>query len=259
MPSSLTIRKPEKLASIRESVALEMQSKVTMAEALVVTPANLGIAGALMLDMRAMRNRWAELWDPYIEDAQEAKRREEVRRKKAVEDKDLMDKPAALAEANLATRIGEVSAAVEAARLAEEQRLQAEQTARVEAEALATAIALTEAAKTAEGPVAEVLLEQAEQALEEPNRTVVTVTVARTAPKIQGFSQPETWAAEIHDLKALLRALIDGKLDKVLTPDLEKRIREAVMPPLNQLAKALRSALNIPGVRAKSVKGYRLG
>lgn len=244
--------------TVRAEVSLAVQRYPAEATAFVVKDVeSFTVGSALLKGIRAMRLVWKDHMNPHIDGALEAKRVAEANRKRLVTDFESRDIPLATAERTLAGKLGDFEQAAEKARLAAQQRLQAEQDARAEEEALATAIALEEAAKTAVGPVADVLMEQAEQVLDTPMQA--TVTIERATPKIGGFSQPVTWGAEITSLKDLLTALIAGKLDKVLTPEMEKRIKEAVLPPLNIRARALKSALNIPGVKAVSNKGYRLG
>ena len=253
---SLTTLKSED--TIRAEVTTAAQRWPAEAAAFVVHDVeSFTVGSAILKGYRALRKAWGGHMKPHIDGALEAKRVAEANRKRLVTDFESKDIPLETAERTLAGKLGEFEQAAEKARLAAQQRLQAEQDARAEEEALATAIALEEAAKSAVGPIADVLLEQAAQVLDTPMQA--TVTLERATPKIGGFSQPVTWGAEITSLKDLLTALVGGKLDKVLTPELEKRIKEACLPALNIRARALKSALNTPGVKAVSSKGYRLG
>lgn len=255
MPEALITQPSD--TDIRAEISKAVAVFPVKATAFTVTATTFAEGGVILTTIRAMRKKWDGFMAPHIEGAQEAKRVAEANRKRLVTDFETLDGPLKLAEATLAGKLGAFEEAAEKARLEAQARLQAELTAKAEEEALATAIALEEAAKTAAPAVAEVFMEQAEQVLDTPMQA--TVTIERATPKIGGFSQPVTWGAEITSLKDLLTALIGGKLDKVLTPELEKRIKEAVLPPLNIRARALKSALNIPGVKAVSSKGYRLG
>jgi len=67
-------------------------------------------------------------------------------------------------------------------------------------------------------------------------------TVAPTFTKTKGFSSRENWSAEVTDIKALCRAVADGKTAENLVG--------ANMPALNQMARAMKQAFNVPGVRA---------
>lgn len=83
--------------------------------------------------------------------------------------------------------------------------------------------------------------ETTKEILETPipvERPVVPQTFQRTA----GVSTRQTWKAEVTDLKALCRAVADGKASiEFIQPN---------MPALNGLARALKSTMQIPGVRA---------
>ena len=54
----------------------------------------------------------------------------------------------------------------------------------------------------------------------------------------------EVWSAEVTDIKALCRAVADGKASTECVM--------ANMPVLNRMASALKATMNIPGVRAYS-------
>jgi hypothetical protein len=52
------------------------------------------------------------------------------------------------------------------------------------------------------------------------------------------------WGAEVRDIKALCRAIAEGKASpNLVTPN---------MPALNKLATALKETMNVPGVRPYS-------
>lgn len=70
---------------------------------------------------------------------------------------------------------------------------------------------------------------------------VAPVPVA-AAPKIAGETHQERWHAEVDDIRALARAVADGTVPTAYI--------EAVMPALNAQARALKSEMAIPGVRA---------
>jgi hypothetical protein len=121
----------------------------------------------------------------------------------------------------------------EAERRAEEARLRAE--AQKQAEDMRIAEA---AAVEASGDK-----EAAEAIISAPIEAVAPIVVKEeTAP---GVSMRDNWVAEVHDVLALLRAIIDPA-NTAATVDLIS----PNMPALNQMAKALKSNLNIPGVKA---------
>jgi hypothetical protein len=67
--------------------------------------------------------------------------------------------------------------------------------------------------------------------------------------RLTGVAFVKTWSAEVVDLKALCRAIADGKAPENLVA--------ADMKVLGQLARALKSAFNVPGCRAVSSLGAR--
>ena len=125
----------------------------------------------------------------------------------------------------------------EEARLAEIARKQAEE------QALLDAIAAEEEAK-ANGATKEEAAQEAQAIIEEPVY-VPPVELPKTTPKLQGGPvYREIWSAECVDIVMLCRAVAEGKAS-----------RECVlpnMPTLNKMATALKSTMNIPGVRAAS-------
>ena len=66
--------------------------------------------------------------------------------------------------------------------------------------------------------------------------------VSPTYQKVAGVSTSQRWHAEIIDLKALVRAVGEGKASI--------EFLEANLVALNGLARALKGTMNIPGVRA---------
>jgi len=116
----------------------------------------------------------------------------------------------------------------------EEDRLAAIEKKKAEERQLADAIAAAECGD----------IEESEMILNEPT-PAPQVIVKKDVPKIQGGPTFSTrWSAEVVDIVALCRAIADGKASK-----------ELVLPnmvALNKLATALKSTMNIPGVRAVS-------
>ena len=60
--------------------------------------------------------------------------------------------------------------------------------------------------------------------------------------KIKGAAFVDKWSAELIDMGELIRAIADGKAPVTLV--------KVDQTALNQLARALKSALSVPGVRA---------
>ena len=80
--------------------------------------------------------------------------------------------------------------------------------------------------------------------LEEQAETLPVPIVTSPQPKVEGISTRVTWHAEVTDKAALIQAVAEGLVpDVVLEPD---------MTILNQQARALKDALNYPGVKAVS-------
>lgn len=86
--------------------------------------------------------------------------------------------------------------------------------------------------------------EEAEEILQEPVH-IAPVVVPKVVPKIKGGpSFRVVWAAEVRDIKALCRAIVEGKASpNLVVPN---------MAALNKLAVALKDTMNVPGVRAYS-------
>lgn len=121
-------------------------------------------------------------------------------------------------------------------RKAEEIRIQAEARRLAEEAALAAALAAEKAGDGAE----------ADAIINEPVHVPV-ITLQKTTPSagISGAIR-EVWAAEVYDLHALVCAIVEGKAS---IGDVEPN-----MTALNGQARALKSNLNKPGVKAVSRK-----
>ena len=75
---------------------------------------------------------------------------------------------------------------------------------------------------------------------------VPPVIVPKATPKVQGVSYREVWNAECYDIKALCKAVAEGRVST-----------ECVMPnqvALNKMATALKATManTVPGVKAIS-------
>lgn len=122
----------------------------------------------------------------------------------------------------------------------EQERLRKEAQAKADAEAKR----LADLAATAEAKAA-----KANGATQEVVDAILTAPVPVPSPvvlptfqKADGLSTRKTWAAELSDIKALCRAVAEGKASP-----------EYVLPnmvALNKLASAMKTTFNIPGVRA---------
>lgn len=72
----------------------------------------------------------------------------------------------------------------------------------------------------------------------------VPVAPVAPAPVVKGLSFRDNWKAEVTDVMALVRAVAKGEQPITLL--------EPHMPALNQMARALKQAMNVPGVKAKN-------
>jgi hypothetical protein len=86
------------------------------------------------------------------------------------------------------------------------------------------------------------LSEQAVQTILEAPSVTPAPVAAPTFNRIKGLGHREVWCAEVTDLWALVKA---AAKNKALLP-----LLEANMPALNAQARSLKTALQIPGVRA---------
>lgn len=251
---------PTTAPDIRTEIAQAAQVLPLEAKALQVTDtASFSVAGVMLRRVRALRNKLSEWMDPQIKNAQATKAAAEKARKGLCDDKELLDGPLLLAEQALAVKLGAYEDEQERLRKAEEERLNRELAKQAEERALQDAIALEAAALTA--PTREEgaeLFAEVEAVLNEPVMAA-GISLARTTPKVAGLSRPEQVSAEVFDQAKMLRAWLDGKLERALAADLQKRIAAILPTPMmNDRAKTLRQALDIPGVRCKVDRGYRM-
>jgi len=121
----------------------------------------------------------------------------------------------------------------EAAARVEQRRLEEEARKRAEEEKLLDAIDAEQAGEP----------EAAERILAEPVLAPV-VRIAPPVPQVAGISMRETWSAEVVDMRALVRAVADGKVP------MRALVVDTVF--LNGQARALKGDMNYPGVRAVS-------
>jgi hypothetical protein len=209
----------------------------------VVDPASYTRAGEWLLGVRALRQRIAAHYDPKIEAWKEAKRHADKERATLVNEHQQAEAPLVEAEGVLAGALRAYDDAAEEARRLEEERLQAEAQAAEEQRVIETAAALeTVAAEVGD----ETLREQAHEMIAAPV-VAPTVHVASSTPAVSGISHRTTWHAEVTDIKALCRAIADGTQPATLVT--------ANMTVLNGLARSLKNALTVPGVRAVPDRG----
>lgn len=90
----------------------------------------------------------------------------------------------------------------------------------------------------------------AENLLNEPFVPTTTV-LPRSTPKVDGTAVTVRWSAEVTDLRALVKAVYEGKAPLAAII--------ASQQVLDQLARAQKAELNIPGVKAVQTGGLRIG
>lgn len=84
--------------------------------------------------------------------------------------------------------------------------------------------------------------ETVSEILESPAVVVPVPVVQPTFQRVAGVSTQQRWKAQVVDIKALCRAVADGKASPELV--------QANMVALNNMARAMKNTLAIPGVRA---------
>lgn len=131
----------------------------------------------------------------------------------------------------------------------EQKRLQEErdQKAREEAElARAEMIEAAAVAAEAEGATAE----EVEAIITQPV-IAPPVSAPKTFQRASNILLAQTWKAEVFDMKALAKAVAEGKAPvSAIEPN---------MTALNQMARAMKSGFNLPGVRAVPFDSLRAG
>ena len=182
-------------------------------------------AGNLLLDIKGLRKQIDDTFDPIIKKAYEA-------HKAAVAAKRGVEAPLEEAENVIKAGMGNYNRVKEARLREEEARLAAERRKQEEEARLAEAVALESAGDA----------EAAEAVLAQP--IIAPVVKIPNEARVAGISHRENWRAEVIDVLALVRFIAQRpEFVNLVMPN---------MPALNSLAKAQRSALNVPGVRAVS-------
>lgn len=200
--------------------------------------------------VKAYLGKVAEVFDPIIKAAHAA-------HKTAVEQKKRLEAPAVEAERLLNQTL--VAYEQEQAHLRREAEAAAQRECkRKEAEARAQAAAevkrlqefaeeerlqhALEAEARGDAVMAERLLEEPLPVVEAPPVVVFMPPPAVDVPKADGLSFRDAWRAEVEDLALLVKAVAAGEAPlTVILPN---------QPALNQMARALKGALALAGVRA---------
>jgi len=182
---------------------------------------------AALRTIKEFLRRVAELFDP-IDAAQIAARKTTIAQRKSLE-----DKPKALELAQKAELVAydlrQEAIRREAEAVAERERKRIEEDARIQA--------ALEAESRGEATVAEAILE----APHPPTPVFAPPAIVPEAPKAEGLSFRSNFRAEVSDLALLVKAVAAGEAPiGALLPNL---------PMLNQMARAMKQELRLPGVR----------
>lgn len=220
MGTVVEIEAPEK------ALARRVETWPEMARALVVADqSSLEIAGDQLKSIKALRFEIEATFGPIIAKAF-ATHREAVAQRKRIE------APLEEAERLIKSSVTGYLEAQEHARREEERRLR-EEVERKAAEEMERQI---EAAEAAGASAREV-----EAIIQQPI-IMPTPIAPPTIRGVEGISARETWRAEVTDKAALIRAAAANAQFQALL--------EVNQVALNGLARSLKSAMNVPGVRA---------
>lgn len=182
-------------------------------------------ADTILSGWREIENQIHTAFDPVVEAANKAHKEAVAQRKKYLD-------PIEQGRAILKPKMAEWQREQERIRQEEQYRAEEEARKRAEEEQIAAAVA---AERVGETEVAEKILSAPVQA--------APVFVPKQTPKTQTTFRTQ-WYAEVIDIKALCRAVAEGKASpECVLPN---------MPVLNRLASAMKSTMNTPGVAAKS-------
>lgn len=217
-----------------KEVALRALTWPEQARALVIaTDADFTLAGEMLRGVKALAGEIDSVFGPLKKKANESHR--------AICDEEAKAKaPLSEAERIVKRSMAQYHEAQERARRIEQQRLEAEVRRQEEDRRLAEATELE----------AEGRHEEAEEAISAP-ATYTAAPVAPPPPKVQGVSFREAWSAEVTDLKALVAAVAEGKAQAGLVM--------ANQQALDQLARALKATMAVPGVKVRVQKVVAAG
>jgi len=216
------------------AVRNEASSWPERAQALAVTNSvTYTMAGELLLGIKDLRKRIVETFGPHCKRAFEAHRALVAEQKQA--EAPLMD-----AERIIKDRLVTYDQAQERIRREEQARLEAIARQHAEERQLAEALAAEAAGDNAEA-----------DAIINETPAPIVVQVEKTTPVVAGVSFRETWAAEVTDLAALVRFVAGSPS--------HANLLLANTTALNGLARSLKSAMAIPGVRSVATRDVAAG
>lgn len=180
-------------------------------------------AGRVLLVIKDLRSQINASFDPIITKAYAA-------HKEAVGQKKKVEAPLIEAEGIIKPRLASYHEEQERKRREEEEKLRQEAIRKAEEEQLRDAVSAEQSGMN----------DLSESILEGP-AYVPIIVVPKTTASVAGVSFRDNWKAEVFDLKALLKAIVDGKVPS--------NVIEANMIVLNGLARSLKGQMNYPGVR----------
>lgn len=218
----------ETALKIVDKVEQKALSVVDQAKAITVTDSETyTVAGEMWKSIGDMMKEVDDTFNPIITAAHTS-------HKKALEQKAKYYKPLDDARRNIKRLMSDYDMEQERIRKEEERRLQEEARKREEERRLQEALEAEAAGEK----------EEAEAILEEPVY-VAPVVVQKSTPKMTGGPiYQERWFATVTNIKDLCRAVANGQASpECVLPN---------MPVLNKLAVALKTSMNVPGVRAES-------
>ena len=231
-----------------EQVKYEVLPISETARAIIVKDQqSLQNANQAFLDIRQMRKKIGDVFDPIIEAAKEAKRKADLTRAEAVRQKEKIEEPLLRAEAYLNGQITDYKRVQDKIRAEKEEffrqkaiREEMERRDKEERLRMKQAAALEKAGAFEE---ADALIEQA---VEDSLKPVEVYIPPPATPRVElnGMATVTTWHAEVVNPRELFLAIGQGRCPLAYG--------DPNMPALNKQAISLKAEMRIPGVKAVS-------
>jgi hypothetical protein len=203
-------------------------------------------ANDFFIIIRALKKKIESVFGPMLKAAQVAKQKAEESRKTIALEWEKIEAPLNEAETYIGDQIVLYKKEQDKKRLEEEEiarqeaiKIEMERRKKEEEERIAQAAELEKAGATEE---AEALVAETIEEAEKPVEIYIPPTETQKI-KLEGATIKEYWHAEVVDLRALCRAVADGRPLAYIEPN---------MTALNAQARSLKGELHIPGVKAVS-------